>query len=107
MASDSDIRLYTGLSYYATCVSLYNFVKPRPGFNLNYYNGYEHVAKHPSNVVWQGRPRNMCEMDELFHTLTGLRLGLLEKDLAHRHNITQPEVSLILGASSGSGSQMT
>jgi hypothetical protein len=95
MASDSDIRFYTGLPDYATFVSLYNFVKPKPGFNLNYYNGYTNAAKDPSYVVSRGRPRNLCEIDELFLTLTRLRLGLLEKDLADRHNITQPEVSQI------------
>lgn len=58
MASDSDMRFYTGLPDYATFVSLYNFVKPRPGFSLNYYNGYTNAAKHPSYVVSRGRPRN-------------------------------------------------
>ena len=95
MASDSDLRFYTGLPDYAAFVSLYNFVKQRPGFSLNYYNGYTNAAKHPSYVVSRGRPRNMCFIDELFLTFTRLRLGLLERDLADRHNITQPEVSQI------------
>ena len=63
MASDSDIRIYMGLPDYATFVSLYNFVKPKPGFNLNYYNGYTNAAKDPSYVVSRGRPRNLCEID--------------------------------------------
>ena len=37
MASDSDIRFYTGLPDYATFMALYNFGKPKPGFRLNYY----------------------------------------------------------------------
>ena len=95
MASDSDMRFYTGLPGYATFVSLYNFVKPRPGFSLNYYNDYTNAAKHLSYVVSRGRPRNMCLIDELFLTLTRLRLDLLERDPTDRHNTTQPEVSQI------------
>ena len=34
MASDSDMRFYTGLPDYQTFISLYNFLKPRLGFSL-------------------------------------------------------------------------
>ena len=34
MASDSDMRFYTGLPDYQTFLALYNFLKPRPGFSL-------------------------------------------------------------------------
>ena len=93
MASDSDIRFYTGHPDYATFIVLYNFAKPKPGFSLNYYNGYTNASKDPSYIVSRGRPRNLCELDELFLTLTGLRLGLLEKELGDRFNILQQEVS--------------
>ena len=82
MASDSDMRFYTGLPDYQTFLALYNFLKPRPGFSLNYYNDYSNVSKDPSYVVSRGRPRQLCAIDELFLTMTRLRLGLLEKDLA-------------------------
>ena len=95
MASDSDIRFYTGLPDYATFIALYNFVKPKPGFSLNYYNGYTNASKDPSYIVSRGRPRNLCELDELFLTLTRLRLGLLEKDLGDTFNILQQEVSQV------------
>lgn len=95
MASDSDIRFYTGLPDYQTFVALYNFLKPRPGFSLNYYNGYSNVSKDPTYVVSRGRPRKLCDMDELFLTMARLRVGLLEKDLADRFNIAQQEVSEI------------
>ena len=98
MASDSDIRFYTGLPDYATFIALYNFAQPKPGFSLNYYNGYTNASKDPSYIVSRGRPRNLCELDELFLTLTRLRLGLLEKDLGDRFNILQQEVSQILFA---------
>ena len=95
MASDSDMRFYTGLPDYQTFLALYNFLKPRPGFSLNYYNGYSNVSKDPSYVVSRGRPRQLCAIDELFLTMTRLRLGLLEKDLADRFFISQQEVSEI------------
>ena len=95
MASDSDMRFYTGLPDYQTFISLYNFLKPRLGFSLNYYNGYSNVSKHPSYVVSRGRPRKLCDIDELFLTMARLHLGLLEKDFADRFNIAQQEVSEI------------
>ena len=60
----------------------------------NYYNGYTNASKDPSYIVSQGRPRNLCELDELFLTLTTLRLGFLGKDLGDRF-ILQQEVSQI------------
>ena len=51
MGNDSDIRLYTGLPDYATFIALYNFVKPNPGFRLNYYNGHTYASKDPSYIV--------------------------------------------------------
>ena len=93
MASDSDMRCYTGLPDYWTFISLYNFLKPRLGFSLNYYNGYSNVSKHPCYVVSRGRSRKLCDIDELFLAMAKLRLGLLEKDLADRFNIAQQEVS--------------
>ncbi len=96
MASDSDMRFFTGVPDYQTFVALYNLVKPRPGFSFkSYYNGYSNVSKDPTYVVSRGRPRKLCDIDELFLTMTRLRLGLLEKDLADRFNIAQQEVSEI------------
>ena len=95
MASDSDMTFYTGLPDYQTFISLYNFLKPRLGFSLNYNNGYPNVSKHPSYVVSRGWLRKLCDIEELFLTMARLRLGLLEIDLADRFNIAQQEVSEI------------
>ena len=59
MASDSDMRFYTGLLDYQTFISLYNFLKPKLSFSLNYYNEYSNVSKHPSFIVFRGRPRKL------------------------------------------------
>ena len=61
----------------------------------NYCNGYTNACKDPSYIVSRGRPRNLCELDELFLTLTTLRLGFLGKDLGDRFNILQQKVSQI------------
>ena len=95
MLSDSDIRFFSGLLDYKTFLALYNFLKPRSGFQLNYYNGYTTVTKHPSYVVSRGRARNLVDIDELFLTMNRLRLGLPEKDFADRFNTDQTEVSKI------------
>ena len=95
MASDSDIRFYTGLPDYTTFIALFNCVKPKPEFSLNYHNGYTNASKNSSYIVSRGRPRNLCELDELFLTLTRLCLGLLEKDFGDRFNILQQEVSQV------------
>ena len=95
MLSSSDIKFCTGLPDYKTFVALYNFLKPWSGFQINYYNGYTNVTKHPSHVVSRGRPHNLVEIDALFLMMNRLRLGLLEKDLADRFNTDQTEVSMI------------
>ena len=84
LTSDSTLACQTTILTFA---ALYSFLRPRSGFQLNYYNGYTNAPKHPSYVVSRGRPRNLNEIDELFLTMNRLRLGLLEKDLADRFNI--------------------
>ncbi|XP_028394401.1 uncharacterized protein LOC114518578 [Dendronephthya gigantea] len=94
MLSDSDMRFYTGLPDYRTFLALYNFLKPQPGFQLNYYNNYTNKTASEHQVV-RGRPRSLNSIDELFLTLIRLRLNLFEKDLGDRFNISQSTVSEI------------
>ncbi|XP_028408823.1 uncharacterized protein LOC114531410 [Dendronephthya gigantea] len=96
MYSDSDIRFFTGLPDYNTFLAIYNFVKPKPGFVLNYYNGYSNKAKDPSYVNARGRQRTLEDIDELFLTLNRLKLGLLGQDLAERFGLKQNVVSQIV-----------
>lgn len=53
----------------STFLAIYNFVKPKPGFVLNYYNGYTNKLKNPTYVNARGRQRNLLEIDELFYDL--------------------------------------
>jgi hypothetical protein len=55
MHSDSDIRFYTGLPDYKTFLAIYQFVKPKPGFQLNYYNGVANRHKDPTYVNTRSR----------------------------------------------------
>ena len=81
------IMFYTGLPDYKSFLALYNFLKPRPGFQLNYCNGRTNVPARKSYVTSRGRPRNLNAIDELFLTMNRLSLGLLEKDIAVRFEL--------------------
>lgn len=62
MLSDADILDFTLVcqAIYGVFLALYNFLKPRAGFQLNYYgNTTTTTPKHPSYVVSRGRPRNL------------------------------------------------
>lgn len=96
MYSASDIIFFTGLPGYDTFMAIYNFVKPKPGFQLNYYNGYTSKLKDPSYMNNRGRRRSLLPVDKLFMTLNRLQLGLLEQDLAGRFNVKQNVVSQIV-----------
>lgn len=74
--------MYTGPPDYATFIAWEDFVKPRPGFSLNYYNGYTNASKDPSYIVSLGTQEICVKFNELFLTLTRLLLDLLERDLA-------------------------
>ena len=48
MLSDFDIRFYTGLPDYNIFAALFNLLRPRSGFKLNYYNGYTNAPLTPT-----------------------------------------------------------
>ena len=75
--------------HYDNFIAIYNFVKPKPGFILNYYNGCTNKLKDPTYVNARGRQRNLLEIDELLMTLNRHKLGLLEQDLAERFGLKQ------------------
>ena len=60
------LDFFTGSADYDTFLAIYNFVKPKPGFILNYYNGYTNKLKDPTYVNARGRQQNLLEIDELF-----------------------------------------
>ena len=93
--NDSAIKFYTGLPDYASFIALFNFVKAEDGYQLNYNNNKKDNEPKSASVSKRGRPRSLSDMNELFLTLTRLRLDLLEEDLHFRFEMPQTTVSEI------------
>ena len=89
--SDSDIQFYTGLSSYPVLMCLYRYIEPL----LCYLRLCRSDIKNTSTQTFKPRARALQPIDELFLVLVRLRLGLLERDLAHRFNIGIATVSRI------------
>ena len=92
---DDEIRRHTNLPDYETFVALYNFVRPKDGFKLNYKNNKKDNVARDASAFRKGRPRTLSDKDELFLTLCRLRKGLHEDDLAERFCISITSVSEI------------
>ena len=86
--SDSDILFYTGLPTYSILMSIFKYIEPLLS-QLNY-------CPELTSEYIRGRHRALQPVDEFFMVLVRLRLALLEKDLAHRFNISVTSVSHIL-----------
>ncbi len=89
------MHFYTGLPDYETFQALFNFAKPKDGYQLNYHNNKQTNAARGPSVNKKGRPRKLSPENELFLTLCRLRLNLLEEDLHHRFQISTSSVSEI------------
>ena len=108
-SSPTDINFYTGFPDYETLMEFWKYVHPNAS-RLTYYsyvrdttqvnmddvfpylNGTE--RKFPSSSV--GAKRTLQPIDELWLFLTRIRLGLFERDLALRFNISVSTVSDII-----------
>uniref|UniRef100_L7M2E7 Putative tick transposon n=1 Tax=Rhipicephalus pulchellus TaxID=72859 RepID=L7M2E7_RHIPC len=80
--SSEDFMFYTGLPDYSHFVALFEYACP---------NGHTDMTLSAS----YGRERKLSAENQLFLVLVRLRLGLFERDLAHRFNISQATVSSI------------
>ncbi|CAH3152213.1 unnamed protein product, partial [Porites lobata] len=70
--NDEDVEFYTGLPHWDALMLLYDMVNQKAQ-NLNY--------------------GTLTLFEEFVLTLMRLRLGLLQKDLAHRFNVSETTVS--------------
>ncbi len=84
------IHFYTGFSNYSTLKVVYEFLGP--AVNLLNYWGSEIAGETKSP---HGRNRLLPPMEEYFLVLVRIRLGLFEKDLAYRFNVSVSTVSRI------------
>ena len=96
IASDHEIRFYTGFPDYATFKGFFYYLSPACN-SLIYYgysNGTETVVISEEHKK-SGRARTLSPEQELFMVLVGLRCGLLLEDVAHRFNLSLSHVSRI------------
>ena len=84
---DEDVEFYTGLPHWDALMLLYGMLHDKAQ-NLN-YGTYE--KKDTGSEQKLGRPRAMNTFEEF--TLTLIRLGSFQKDLAHRFNVSEATVS--------------
>ncbi|XP_046864361.1 uncharacterized protein LOC124458378 [Xenia sp. Carnegie-2017] len=90
-SSDSDIEFYTGLSNYKMLTFCFNLVE-ESRIDINGDNTDDTQIRRPK----LGRPRALSCYEEYILVLMRLRLGLFEKDLAHRFGVAVGTVSNII-----------
>ncbi|XP_028412848.1 uncharacterized protein LOC114535739 [Dendronephthya gigantea] len=90
--NNSDFEFYTGFSSYSTFKAFYDYLCPSCE-RLRYVGSSNNSGQ--TNNQKCGPKRFLSPEEELFMCLTRLRLGLLERDLAERFNISVSQVSRI------------
>ena len=86
---DDKVLFYTGFSNYTALKVCYNYLGPAVD-NLTYWG-----SKKDSQSKCHGRNRLLLPVEEFYMVLVRLRLGLFEKDLADRFNVSISTVSRI------------
>ena len=84
-----NFEFYTNLPDYLTFLTLLDFLEPRR-FKLN---SLSYTLKEKQYIHERGREPLLSPENQLFLTLTRIRHGYEETDLAHRYDISQPTVS--------------
>ena len=97
---DEDIKFYTGLLHWDVLMLLYDMLHDKAQ-NLNYGS---YAKKNTSPEQKLGRLRSMSIFEEFSLALMWLRLGLFQKDLAHRFNASETYVSTVFNTWVGCGS---
>ena len=86
---DDKVLFYTGFPNYTALKVCYNYLGPAVD-NLTYWG-----SKTDSQSKCHGRNRLLLPVEEFYMVLVKLRLGLFEKDLADRFNVSISTVSRI------------
>jgi len=104
-SNDDDIFFYTGFQSYEALIAFWNFVKPSAESLLSWNQARFKVNGDLPDTAFpflQGqkkekqRKREIQPIDQLWLFLTRVRLGLFERDLAHRFNVSVGTVSDIV-----------
>ncbi len=105
--SNEDIKFYTGFPDYPTLIEFWKYVEPsasnltyfsyvRDNTNaINFKNHFPYLVGKQKKFTGSnvGSSRKMQPIDEFWLFLTRLRLGLFERDLSFRFNISKQVVS--------------
>ena len=91
--NDDDIELYPGFFNYGTFKAFYDYLCP--ACEILQYIGSWNTTKTTENPEKCGPMRTLSPEEELFLCLVRPRLGLLERELANRFNISTSQVSSI------------
>ena len=91
--NSSDFEFYTGFCNYSTFKAFYDYLSP--ACERLHYIGSSNTTNKAAVVDKCGPKRMLSPEEELFMCLTRLRLGLLEKDLASRFNLSVSQISRI------------
>lgn len=101
-SSDEDIFFYTGFQNYQTLIAFWDFVKPSSESLLSWNQARSKVNGNLTDTTFpylQGqkkekqRKREIEPIDQLWMFLTRVRLGLFERDLSYRFNVSVSTVS--------------
>ncbi|XP_068761975.1 uncharacterized protein [Montipora capricornis] len=102
-SSDDDIFFYTGFQSYSSLIAFWNFLKPRSESLLSWNRARAKVNGNLADTAFpylQGqtkeKQREIQPIDQLWMFLTRVRLGLFERDLAHRFDVSVSTVSDVI-----------
>ena len=108
-ASQKTQHFYTGFPDYETLIAFWNYIEPSAS-HLTYYSSVRDATQANTNDVFPflntpgkkfpgrnvGAQRSLQPIDKFWLLLTRLRLGLFERDLGFRFNISISTVSDIM-----------
>ena len=103
-SNDDDIFFYTGFQSYRALMAFWNFIKPCSESLMTWNAARDKVKESSANNAnpfpflqgqekQRNRKREIEPIDQLWLFLTRVRLGLFERDLAHRFGVAVSTVS--------------
>ncbi|XP_076835008.1 uncharacterized protein LOC143480995 [Brachyhypopomus gauderio] len=92
-SSDEDIRFYTRFATYNHLMSFWSLIEPSRDKFLHIARA---ASKKNKDIIPCPATQSLQPIDEFFLFMNYLSLGLKQRDLAHRFNISQSTVSQIL-----------
>ncbi|XP_076834484.1 uncharacterized protein LOC143480597 isoform X1 [Brachyhypopomus gauderio] len=94
-SSDEDIRFYTRFATYNHLMAFWSLIEPSTGKMLRITRARA-ASKKNQDIIPCPATKSLQPIDEFFLFMNYLSLGLKQRDLAHRFNISQSTVSRIV-----------